>query len=537
MESFDYIIVGAGSAGCVLANRLSENGHYRVLLLEAGPSDNTPLIRMPKGFGKLLEDTTYVRHFLTEPGTDGVIPAEDWPRGMTLGGSSSINGTLYVRGQPRDFDEWESLGADGWGWNTISECYKTLEDNALGDDGVRGVGGPLHISPHPETHPVSEAVIASGMALGLKRRKDVNGLDQEGIGYVMRTIKDGVRVSAASAFLDPVRNRKNLRVRTNTLVEKILFEGKRVTGVVARHKGRRVQYRANEVILSAGSIQSPQLLQLSGIGDKWHLSRLGIEIVHDCPGVGQNLREHFMAFVQYKLNQPLSNNDKFSGMPLLASVFRYLFTRKGLMSTSSHEICAFIRSRTELDRPDVQLIGAPFSQVRRIGGDPGAKFEFEPWPGMHLLGYQMRPESRGHVLIRSSDPLEAPSIQPNYLTAELDRRTLIDTVRYMREICRQQPLQAYLDKETLPGPSFQSDEEILDIAKKTGSTVFHAVGTCKMGHDALAVVDSRLKVQGVNGLRVVDASVMPTLVSGNTNAAVMAIAWRGSDLILDDARA
>jgi len=338
VESFDYIIVGAGSAGCVLANRLSENAHYRVLLLEAGPPDKTPLIRMPKGFGKLLENNTHVRHFLTEPGADGVIPSEDWPRGMTLGGSSSINGTLYVRGQPRDFDDWESLGADGWGWNTIGECYKTLEDNALGDDGVRGVGGPLHISPHPETHPVSEAVINSGMALGLEHRKDVNGLDQEGIGYVMRTIKDGVRVSAASAFLDPARGRKNLQICANTLVEKILFEGKQANVVVARHKGRRVQYRAKEVILSAGSIQSPQLLQLSGIGDKRHLARLGIDVVHDCPGVGQNLREHFMAFVQYRLNQPLSNNDKFSGLPLVASVFRYLFTKKGLMSTSSHEI-------------------------------------------------------------------------------------------------------------------------------------------------------------------------------------------------------
>lgn len=535
METFDYIIVGAGSAGCVIANRLSESGRYRVLLLEAGPTDKTPLIAMPKGFGVLLENTTHVRHFLTEPGDDGIIPAEDWPRGMTLGGSSSVNGTLYVRGQPQDFDDWEKLGAEGWGWETIGECYKKLEDNALGSDGVRGVGGPLHVSPHPDRHPVSEAIIESVVTLGPRRKEDVNGLDQEGIGYVMRTIKNGVRVSAASAFLHPVKDRKNLSVRTGVFVEKILIEGARAVGLTCKQKGKPVEYRAaREIIISAGAIQSPQLLQLSGIGPRQHLESLGIKMVRDSPGVGLNLREHFMTFVQHRLNKPISNNDKFSGLSLVASVLWYLMSRKGLMSTSSHEVCGFIKTHPELDRPNVQLIGAPFSQVRKIGGDPGAKFEFEPWPGMHLLSYQMRPESQGRIMIRSTDPLQSPLIQPNYLTAELDRRTIVETVKYMREVCRQLPLREYLEEETLPGASYQSDDEILDIAKRTGSTVFHSAGTCKMGSDRFAVVDSRLRVRGVSGLRVADASVMPTLISGNTNAPVMAIGWRAADLILQD---
>jgi len=489
------------------------------------------MISMPKGFGKLLQDHKYVRHFQTEALEGGIIPAEDWPRGMTLGGSSSVNGLLYVRGQPADFDEWEALGARGWGWRDILRCYQQIEDNALGDDGVRGIGGPLHISPHPTPEPLAEATIASGIALGLKRREDVNGLDQEGIGYVMRTIRDGVRESASTAFLQPAKKRSNLVVRTRTFVEKISFEGKRAVGIVCQSGGKRVEYRAGrEIIVSAGTIQSPQILQLSGIGPAAHLAGLGIDILCDRPGVGQNLREHFMTFVRYSLKQPVSENMQFSGLPLVGNTLQYLLFKSGIMSTSSHNVCAFVRTRPELDRPDAQLIGAPFSLV--IG--PEAKFEFEARHGGILFGHQLRPESRGTIMIRSTDPMDQPEIKTNYLSTELDRRTIVDTVRYMRRLVAQKPLQEYVDEVTFPGPEVQSDEEILDVVKRTARCVFHASGTCRMGEDEDAVVDSRLRVHGVAGLRVADASIMPTLVSGNTNAAAMAIGWRASELVLED---
>lgn len=532
MQSFDYIIVGAGSAGCVMANRLSENGRFSVLLVEAGPSDKSFLIRMPKGFGALLQNTTHARHFRTEAAPDGSIRSENWPKGMTLGGSSSVNGTLYVRGQPQDYDGWEAGGASGWGWEQMGQVFRAMEDNPLGDDGVRGVGGPLKISRFPTQTPLAEAVIAAGQAMGLPRREDINGLEQDGIGYTMCTIRDGVRVSAASAFLRPAMDRPNLTVKTGVFVEKVLFEGTRAVGIAARVDGAPVEFRAGrEVILSAGSIQSPQLLQLSGIGAADHLKGLGIPVLVNVPGVGQNMREHWMVFSQCRLSQPVSDNFEFGGLRLLKHVLKYALTKKGLMASSSHEVAGFIRSRAGLERPDAQIVYAPISLEQ--GED--AKFAFDKWHGLQIHGFQLRPESQGSVMITSSDPAEQPVIRPNYLSCEEDRQVALATVRYIRKLTQSDPLRGFIEQEMVPGPELQSDEELLANIMRIGSTVFHASGTCKMGQDAMAVLDPRLRVRGVAGLRVVDASVMPTLVSGNSNAATMAIGWRAADLILEDA--
>jgi choline dehydrogenase-like flavoprotein len=532
VESFDYIIVGAGSAGCVLANRLSENGRNTVLLIEAGGPDKSFLISMPMGVGKLVDDKTYVRKFTTEACEANAFIPETWPRGTTLGGSSAINGMHYFRGHPEDFDNWVALGAEGWGWRDMAPCFRQMEDHALGADELRGAGGPLHVSPHPLRDPLSEAVIQSGTSLGLERKEDLNRLDQEGIGYALRNIKNGVRVSAAAAFLHPVEHRKNLTIATRTFVEHVLFEGRRAIGVSCKDAdGKGCVYKAGkEIILSAGSIQSPQILQLSGIGPAKHLGGLGIAVIQDCPGVGENLREHWMEFVQHRLDQPVSINGEFVGIRPILHVLKYMLTKRGLMSSSSHEVWAYVKSMPGLDRPDAQIASAHFSLDRSRGRD----IAFEAEQGMQFLGYQMRPESQGSVRLRSADPFDQPAIRPNYLTAETDRRTAVGIIRYMRRLCSQPALQKFIGPETYPGPHIRTDDEILDVVRRTGNAMYHAAGTCKMGSDALAVVDNKLRVYGVCGLRVADASIMPTLVSGTINAAVMAVAWRASELILQD---
>jgi len=528
-----YIIVGAGSAGCVLANRLSENRAHQVLLIEAGPEDKSPLIGMPKGFGKLLSDPKHAAYTPVAAHAGNARRQETWARGKMLGGSSAINGMVYMRGHPADYDEWAALGATGWGWAEIAKSFKAIEDHALGADEWRGAGGPLKVTPFAAHTALAEATIAACERLGLERREDINRLDHEGIAYLSYTIRDGVRQSAALAFLTPVRSRPNLTVLTDAQVTRVLFEGTRAVGVETRVDGQLRRFdAAREVILSAGALQSPRLLQLSGVGDGEHLRSLGIRLAAHNPAVGLNLREHLLYMAQWRLaDWSHSQNREFSGWRLGVNAARYLSTRGGVMATGSYPVGGFYRSFPEAGRPDAQLMLSPFTLDFAAGG-----MTMENFPGMQLFSYGLRPRSRGHLRIVSPDPDVPAEVDPNYLADKEDCRIAIASMRFMRRVVAQPSLASLILEETRPGPAVQSDEQILDAFRTGGQSGYHACGTCSMGGDAGSVVDPRLKVRGVDGLRVMDLSVAPTMLSGNTNGPVMAMAWRAADLILEDAQ-
>ena len=537
-EEFDYIVVGAGSAGCVLAGRLSEDPATRVLLLEAGPADRSLWIHLPIGYGKTMWSPTYNWRFETDPDPNMNGRRIYWPRGKTLGGSSSINGLIYIRGQREDYDHWAALGNEGWSYEDVLPYFVRSEGNQRGANAFHGGDGPLKVSDIAARHELIEAFIDGAQQIGVPRTDDFNGAAQEGAGYYQLTTHKGWRCSTAKAYLAPAKNRPNLRIATEALATRLMFEGRRAVGVSYRQGGitRTARCRA-EVLLAAGSIQSPQLLQLSGIGPRALLERFGIPVIHELPGVGENLQDHLQIRLGYECAKPITTNDQLNSWFGQASIgMEWLVHRTGPLAVGINQGGCFMRAlkddsgRPVAATPDIQFHVATLS-ADMAGG------KVHPYSGFTMSVCQLRPESRGHVRIRSLDAAEPPEMQPNYLATELDRATTVAGVKAARAIAEAPAMRPYVKREVKPGPDAASDADLLEFCRNSGATIFHPTGTCRMGGDPLAVVDARLRVHGVAGLRVIDCSAMPTLVSGNTNAPAVMMAEKAVDLIREDAMA
>jgi choline dehydrogenase len=528
-NSFDYVIVGAGSAGCVLANRLSEDGRHTVLLLEAGPRDTYPWIHIPIGYAKTMFHPVLNWGFYTEPEPTMNGRKVYWPRGRTLGGSSAINGLIVIRGQRADYDGWAASGNAGWRYADVLPWFRKLENNVRGASEYHGADGPLWASDIGAPHPLVEAMIAGACELGIPRNDDFNGATQEGAGYYQLSTRRGRRCSTAVAYLNPARTRPNLRVETNAHATRVLVEDRRATGVTYLQAGvEHTAFARREVILCAGALQSPQLLQLSGIGPPALLQPLGIPVQHALEGVGENLQDHLQARVIFRCTQPITTNDALRTWHGKRKIgLDYLLTRSGPMAVGINQGGIFARAMSDATRPDVQFHFATLSSD--MAGSPVHEF-----PGFTMSVCHLRPTSRGTVRIRSADPFEPPAMQPHYLSTPEDRATLIAGIRLARTLAATQAMRPYVESEYRPGAAAVSDDDLLEFAKNTGGTIFHPSGTTRMGaaSDPMAVVDPELRVHGVERLRVVDCGVMPTLVSGNTNVPVVMIAEKAAAAIL-----
>ncbi|MBO6522053.1 MAG: GMC family oxidoreductase N-terminal domain-containing protein [Rhodospirillales bacterium] len=532
METFDYVIVGAGSAGSVLANRLGEDPNVTICVLEAGPPDLSPFIHIPAGFIYTIKDPKINWLYETEPTEWTAGRAIQQPRGKTLGGSSSINGHIYTRGNRMDYDGWAQRGNRGWGYADVLPYFKRSENRVgEGDNTFRGRGGPLTVTDIDWSHPLTDAFIEGVQTIGIPKAVDYNGAKQEGATYSQRTIAGGRRMSTARAFLRPAQKRGNVHVITNAHATKIILDGKRATGVAYNKGGRNGKPKQvmarREVILSGGTINSPQLLQVSGIGAPDLLQSLGIEVKHALPGVGENLRDHYAPRFTARVKNVGSLNERTKGLNLLSEIARWGLTRKGILSLSPTLVYCFWRSNPDLDNNDVQFTFTPASYKE------GVQSELDDFPGMTIASWQQRPESSGYVRAKTADPFDKPAINPRYLEHEMDRQVLLAAMRLARRMLTTEPMMRYFDHWIYPTDDLQSDDELLQVARERGTTTFHPMGTCRMAPDSdpTAVVDDQLRVYGLEGLRVVDASIMPMMPSANLNAPTIMIAEKASDMI------
>ncbi|CAM3172389.1 GMC family oxidoreductase [Paracoccus nototheniae] len=528
---YDVVIVGGGTAGCILAEALTRSGRQRVLLCEAGGEARSPWVRIPAGFYKLLVNKRYNWGFWSAEEEATNYRRIAIPRGKGLGGSTLINGMIYVRGQPQDYDLWQDRGARGWDWAGVLPYFKAIERWDLPDpDNLRGHDGPLPIAEVIEKSPIGTAFIEAAKAQGQRFNPDYNGRTQEGVGWYQVNQRGGERFSADRAWLRPARGRANLTVLTDARVTRILLEGKRATGITLTRKGGDRTVLANRIIIAAGAVQTPHLLELSGIGDPARLAAAGIAPLHDLPGVGENYLDHFCTRLNWRVSQKVTLNELTRGPRLLAEVLKYAVSRKGVLTYGTGLNHAFLRTRPDLDRPDVQFFFMHASYAN------AAERKLHSFPGMTLGVTQLRPQSRGSIHAVTPHLADQPRIVPNFLAEEIDRQTMVDGMKLARDIIAQAPMDAFRVEELNPGPGCTGDADWLSFARANGQTIYHAAGTCRMGTDPMAVVDPSLKVHGLDGLFVIDASVMPEMVSGNTQAAVMMLAAKGADMMLNNDR-